>query len=216
MNNGIIAFCGPKGSGKSTSAEAFQYLYSGPTEELAFAGHLKASCSKVFNVPLENFLKPELKEVEFENYVILHKNTVIDLLNAFDVKDPDYDKLVRPHVGQVMESPRRLLQYIGTEVLHPIDPLIHAKMTLALKDPNKLSLITDLRFVNEFEYLRQTRPDFMPVFVKNSIAEYKITHASHKSETEVLLFKHKCLLVDNNSTIPELRKNLEAFIKANL
>ncbi len=209
--HGVIAFCGSKGSGKSTSATIFKELYTGPTEELAFAGHLKKVCANVFLIDHNKFIDPLLKEVELNEYISLNPQNIKDVLSLFKIETYDFDKHVRPHIGQVFDTPRKLLQYVGTELLHPLDPLIHVNVTLKLKDPNKLSIITDLRFPKEFDYLCQ-RLDFIPVYVYNRSAEDRAAADNHPSERGVLTFKHKCVIVDNNGTMDQLRQELLKFM----
>lgn len=214
MKTGIIAFCGSKGGGKSTSATILKELFQGPTEELAFAGHLKDVCSKVFSIDMKYFLDPALKEVELDTYIVLSKENIEAVFKLFDIIDYTYDKHVRPHVGQVFDTPRQVLQYIGTEVLHPIDPLIHAKMTLKNKNPNVLTLITDLRFKQEFDFIKD-QPNFIPVYVSNDKAESFAGTDGHKSERELQLFKHECTRLDNNGNLTDLRSNLTNLLKEN-
>lgn len=211
MRNGIIAFCGSKGSGKSTSATIFKDNYKGPTEELAFAGHLKKVCSETFSIDMKYFLDPKLKEVELQNYVTLRAVDIKVVFNKFDITDFDYDKHIRPHMGQVFDTPRQLLQYVGTEVLHPLDPLIHVKMTLKNKDSNKLSIITDLRFSQEFNSLK-TRSDFLPVYVYNVKAENSAQSDTHASEQQLKLFKEHCEKMDNNGDLGDLTRSVVGLI----
>lgn len=212
MKTGIMAFCGSKGAGKDTSANMIKELVTdGPVETLAFAGHLKAVCSKVFNIEMKYFTDPSLKEVELDTYVVLGKDNIEAVFKAFDITEYTYDQHVRPHVGQVFDTPRQVLQYIGTEVLHPIDPLIHAKMTLKNKNPNALTLITDLRFQQEFDYVKNS-PGFMAVYVANDKAESFAGSDGHKSEKELQLFKHECVRVDNNGSLTDLKVKLTALL----
>lgn len=208
--NGIIAFCGAKGSGKSTSAEILQRLINNEAEELAFAGHLKESCSLAFNVDMKYFLDPKLKEVELDTYVVLGRENLSKLMDLFEVQY-DYDKHVRPHMGRVFQTGRSLLQYIGTDVLHPIDSLIHVNITLKKKDPNKLSIVTDLRFPQEFEALEQ-RSDFTPIYVNNTHAENAASADTHASEQGWKKFKDRCLKLDNNSDLGSLESQLKHLL----
>lgn len=212
MKNGIVAFCGAKYSGKSTSATIFKEHYTGPTEELAFAGHLKNTCSKVFNIDMKYFLDPALKEVELESYINLTRENVEQVLKEFYIDKFDYNLHIRSHVGEVFDTPRRLLQYVGTEVLHPLDPLIHVKVTLRNKNPDKLSIITDLRFVQEFVHMK-SQDGFLPVYVHNLSAEARALGDTHASEKQVLLFKDECLKLDNNHDLPALTKGIQDLIK---
>lgn len=213
---GIIAFCGSKGSGKSTTAEVFKELFKAPVEDLAIAGHLKLATSRVFDIEMKHFLEPELKEVEFDKYPVMTRQKIEALLLEFGAGEysKEYDKYVRPHVGQVFDTPRRLLQYVGSELLHPIDPQIHVKNLCRLKDKNKLTLVTDMRFLSEFNYLtEQFGQDFVPVFVHNRAAEEIAKADGHRSERELFLFNDKCRLLDNNSqTIGDLKAQVHTLV----
>jgi hypothetical protein len=212
MKTGIIAFCGSKGAGKDTSANLVKELFTGPIEHLAFAGHLKNVCSKVLNIDMKYFTDPALKEVELDTYVVLTKENVEAILRGFDVTNFTYDVNVRLHVGQVFDTPRQTLQYVGTELLHPIDPLIHAKMTLKNKNPDALTLITDLRFQQEFNYLKN-QADLVTVYVANDKAESFAGADGHKSERELQLFKHECVRLDNNGSLTDLKINVSKFLE---
>lgn len=213
IKNGVIAFCGSKGSGKSTSATLFKELIQAPTEEIAIAGHLKEVCSRVFNVDFDKFVNPALKEVELEDFIVLTSDTVKTVLREFFVTEFEYNTHVRPHIGRILRTPRTLLQYIGTEVLHPIDPLIHVKAALKKKDPAKLTVITDLRFVAEFDYFCGVE-NFVPVYVRNVEAERVASTDAHPSERQLFLFNTKCRLLPNDEkTFSLLRERLTALIK---
>lgn len=212
MKTGVLAFCGAKFSGKSTSAEIFTRLFKGATEEIAFAGHLKKTCSKVFKIDMKYFLDPALKEVEMDSYVHLTKWNIQQVFEEFHIKKFDYDTHIRQHVGQVFDTPRKLLQYIGTEVLHPLDSLIHVNITMKLKDKNKLSVVTDLRFPQEFNSL-EPLPEFVGVYVSNLAAENKAATDGHASEKGYLQFRDRCYRVDNNGTVQELEANIKQLIK---
>lgn len=214
--NGIVAFCGAKFSGKSTSATIFQEMIGTQTEEIAIAGHLKEVCARIFNIPLNDFLDPAKKELELETYVVLDGAQLTSVLNQFGIETVDYGKVIRPHVGRIIQTPRKLLQYIGTEVLHPVDPLIHVKNALAKKNPEKLTLITDLRFPAEFEHFVATATEaipFMPVYVKNTAAEVQADADGHASEMGYKQFVNRCSKIDNEAkNIPNLRLEIAALI----
>lgn len=212
--NGVIAFCGSKGSGKSTSATILKEFVNAETEEIAIAGHLKEVCSKVFKIDYDKFINPDLKEVELDELTVLDSQNLVDLLLAFDVRNINSNEFIRPHLQRVLRTPRALLQYIGTEVLHPIDPLIHVKMAMKNKDANKLTIITDLRFLQEFNYFEENHTDeFLPVYVRNFMAESRASSDVHPSERQFELFKNKCIALNNNSTISDLRNGIMDLVK---
>lgn len=213
MDKGVIAFCGSKFSGKSTSYNYFKEVYTGPTEEIALAGHLKIACSEVFGIEHEMFINPQLKEVELPTYVVLSKENLAQLFKTFFIEEElDYNKYFRPHIGKVLYTPRTLLQYIGTEVLHPIDPLIHAKIVLKVRNPEKLTVLTDLRFSAEFDFFeREFGLNFKPVYVKNSTAETAASTDTHASETGLKEFKNKCYVLYNEGSLEELKTNITSM-----
>ncbi len=219
MKPKLIAFCGAKESGKSTSAELFKTQISNqlnlPVKEVAFAGHLKTTCSKVFNIEMKYFLDTKLKESELETYVRLTKEYIEQIFEEFDIKEFDYDKHVRPHMGQVFDTPRKLLQYVGTELLHPIDKLIHVNITLAKADPNVVTLVTDLRFPQEFDAL-YGKDGFLPVYVSNLKAELAAQADSHPSERGWQKFKDRCYSLDNNGMLIDLANNINKLIESSL
>lgn len=211
----IIAFCGAKESGKSTSAELFKSLVTIPTKEVAFAGHLKEACSRVFNIEMKYFLDTKLKEKELDTYINLTRENIEQIFAEFEVTEYTYDNHIRKHVGQVFDTPRKLLQYIGTELLHPIDKLIHVNFALKKVDPNVITLVTDLRFPQEFDALYQ-RDDFIPVHVYNQKAELAAAVDSHASERGWQQFKDRCYSLDNNGSIGDLTSSLNKLIQEKL
>jgi hypothetical protein len=210
---GVIAFCGSKGSGKSTSATLLKEVINAPTEEIAIAGHLKEVAAKIFKIDYNYFIDPARKEVELESFIVLDRKNLTEFLESFFVKDFTYDKHIRPHVGRVLRTPRALLQYLGTEVLHPIDPLIHVKAAIQKKDPTKLTVITDLRFMAEFEYFNSSSLAFLPVYVRNPYAEIAASVDAHPSERQFESFKSKCRLLDNLGTLTDLKSGINRLIE---
>lgn len=215
MSIKIIAFCGAKESGKSTSAELFKTLIKSKTTEVAFAGHLKEVCSKVFGIPMKYFLDTKLKESELDAYINLTTDSIQEIFERFDIKTYDYDSHIRKHVGQVFDTPRKLLQYVGTELLHPLDKLIHVNYALKQLDLNVITLVTDLRFPQEFDAIKD-RPDFLPVYVDNKKAENNAAADTHASEQGWKIFKDYCVQLDNNSTLENLTANLQKLIMEKL
>lgn len=211
----IIAFSGAKYSGKSTSAEIFTTLIKTVTKEVAFAGHLKNTCSKVFNIEMKYFLDSKLKESEMNSYVNLTKEKIEQVFEEFEISQYEFDKHVRPHMGQVFDTPRKLLQYIGTELLHPLDKLIHVNFAMKKVDPDVITLVTDLRFPQEFDAM-YGREDFLPVHVYNLQAELQAMTDSHPSERGWQQFKDRCYTLDNNGNITQLTENIKKMIAEKL
>lgn len=212
MKTKFIAFCGAKQSGKSTSGSILKALTNIPTEEIAIAGHLKEVCAKVFNLEYNNFIDNTLKERQLDAPIALMRDNIEEIYKQFNVQNVVYDTDIRPYINKLFYTPRQILQYVGTELLHPKDPLIHVKIAMVKKDPNKLALITDLRFGAEFQEFAKLNEDFFPVYVKNNAAETAALADSHASEREWQTFKHLCLELDNNGTLRELKQRINSDI----
>lgn len=208
----IFAFCGAKGSGKSTSAELFKSLTEIATREVAFAGHLKDVCSEVFGISMNNFLDPKLKERELNDYINLDRQNIEEVFAKFEIESFEYDAHVRKHVGQVFDTPRKLLQYVGTELLHPLDKLIHVNFAMKKVDPSVITLVTDLRFPQEFDAM-YGREDFLPIYVQNTQAELIAAVDNHPSEQGWKVFKDRCLVLDNEGSLSELTDKVKALVK---
>jgi len=203
----IVAFAGSKGAGKSTAFEILHGNFRG-VHDIALAGHLKLAASEVFNLDQRLFHDQNLKESPLANFITLDSDQIMDVFFKFNLiqdKDFNYDDHVRPHIGKLIETPRKLLQYLGTEVLHPIDPLIHVKYVTKKLPENGLIVITDLRFANEFEYLYDNFEEFIPYHIENNHAEMAAEGDTHPSETDRHKFKHKCQTLDNNGTIYQFK-----------
>tara|TARA_R110000868_G_C10973188_1_gene771535 strand:+ start:73738 stop:74397 length:660 start_codon:yes stop_codon:yes gene_type:complete len=205
MNRKIIAFAGSKGAGKSTAFETLNNNYPN-VYDVTLAGHLKEVTAEIYNVDMQLFLNPKLKEVDLIDPICLEPNQINKLFELFEVDDFNYDNHVRPHVGKILETPRQLLQYLGTNVLHPIDPLIHAKYATKHLPKDGLVVITDLRFEDEFNFFyKDYKDEFTPFNINNTAAERAAEDDNHKSETDRHKFKHLCKQLDNNGTIYQFK-----------
>jgi hypothetical protein len=199
----IIALTGVKTSGKTT---AFNYIKEVYPEviEIQIAKKLKDECARVFGVERSLFDDPARKELELDMPIYLTKKNVEAVIEAYD-KVPDYDLHVRPHVGKVLESPRRVAQYIGTEVLRNVDTDIHCLGAVMDLPEDGFFVVTDMRFLSEFDFFKRNfSSEFFPYYVQSNRAEETATDP-HPSEREVRLVAKKCKPVSNNGSMSEFR-----------
>lgn len=201
MTRKIIAFAGSKAAGKTTAFTITSEVYPN-VHELTFAGHLKKSCSEVFNIDLNRFNDQNLKERTMEDPVYLDEESLLQVIQKFN-RTADRE-LIRPFVGKMIDTPRQLLQFVGTEVLRKVDLLIHIKYAVENMPKDGIVLITDMRFLNEFEYFYENHPnEFTPFYIKNNQAEMIAESDTHPSERQLLLFRDRCKLLENNGTLQE-------------
>lgn len=212
----IVAFAGSKGAGKSTAFETLRNNYK-DVYDVTLAGHLKMVCSKVFNLDEKLFHDQNLKEAPLADPITLQAKEIEDVLILFSLirdKDYNYDNHIRPHVGKLIETPRQLLQYMGTDVLHPIDSLIHANYVTKNLPKDGLIVITDLRFANEFDFFYNNyKEEFTPYHINNLKAERMAEGDTHPSETDRHKFKHLCTQLDNNGTIYQFKGLIKSKIE---
>ena len=211
----VIGLAGVKTSGKSTVANIIKnILKHEQVTETALADKLKNVCSVVFNVPRNYFDDQKLKEVCLEKPILLTVsdiNKVMQLYNIFDNTTPENIKKIQGNAGFLLETPRQIAQIVGTEILREVgDEDIHCKN---VKLSEKITIISDIRFPNEFDYFnRLDNTFFLPLYIQRDEAEKHVTDKSHSSETSVFKFSHKCIKINNNKDL----QNLENQIRTNL
>lgn len=212
MSRTIIAFAGSKGSGKTTSFETVLSNFDGVTE-LMFAKKLKDICTEIFSLDPDRLNDQAYKESYFEDPIRLERVQIEQIITYFGYP-LNYDKDIRRHSGMMLETPRQLLQYVGTDLLHGVDKEIHIKSILDQIPEDGMAVITDLRFEQEFDYFEKNYPgEFFPFYIKNSSAELAAEGDTHPSETQLQNFKNKCCLIDNNFTLQELKDKVINNVK---
>ena len=227
----IIALVAPKAGGKDTVASILQELKKSNTK-ISFAGPLKDICSKVFDIPLVMFNDPVFKEKPLKQPVKLTAKHLREIKNECvrRVDPQEGDKyLYNPNKatiigleGRIINTPRELMQIIGTDFIrNRIYGEFHLRAAFdqivlnKLKDrygTNAVYCVTDLRFLNEYEYLKNKfKDDFICYYVERPEAEENLAKATHVSELEVL--KIKALLgnsiIKNDGSLEDLTDKLK-------
>lgn len=205
----IVGLTGPKGSGKDTAADIL-IKNKKAKGRISFAGPLKEICSKVFEIPMETLTDPVLKEKPFVEMKRFGAPITLTAAKLKAVKRecasrlPEYDDKtgfmkynvdrvsVNGIEGMQMESPRQLMQVIGTEFIRErIYKSWHmeaafAEVALSKLDQTKTYCVTDARFVNEYEFLKaKFGDDFECYYVERPSQEEVLAKATHPSELGV-------------------------------
>lgn len=223
----IIGFVAPKSGGKDTAALMLIEARKA-NGKISFAGPLKDVCSKVFKIPLHNLNDPILKEALFETPIVLTKKHLRDIKNeCVRLVDPESDGklLYNPNKasvlgieGRSLSSPRELMQFIGTDFIrNKIFQGWHlnaafGKENLRQYDANGVYCVTDIRFMNEYEFLKERfGDDFSCFYVERPEAEEKLKTATHPSELETQKIKaalDESSIVVNDGSIEDLQDKL--------
>lgn len=178
----IIGVGGRKRAGKDSVCNILVKEYG--YEKLAFANALREMCSRVFYLPIENFLDDDLKEkpldrkIEFSS---LHINSILGIIQTdhyYQRKFVEYHQLYDHAVKQGVEdligieftTPRHILQIIGTEFIRNcVYPEFHCNVLAYYTQSKLLSMaskkegppirfcIADCRFPNERKLVKDLR-----------------------------------------------------------
>lgn len=229
----ILGLVGPKGSGKDTTADLLEELKISDGK-ISFAGPLKKICGEVFDLHHNFFHDVNLKEKPLKQTITLNSRNLRLIKNAcVEWLDPYTDGgtriLYNPNKasisgieGMEITTPRQLLQVIGTNFIR--DRLfnewhLHAAFSdkaLSKLKENGIYCVTDVRFPNEYEFLRNKfGSDFKGFYIQRPEAEHKLAQATHPSETEVVKVKNamgeEAMILKNDGTVEDLKNMLKTL-----
>lgn len=154
----IICLSGKSASGKDTVADVlvrnFRYV------KVAFADGLRDLVCQTFDLPRELFIDRDKKEAKFLYPIRLDEEHISHILNHIEnqwsipVSEGSKNKMLLL-VGNEMETPRKMLQFIGSELVRDC---ISEDFWINLVDKKIDNLadvvITDARLSNERDFAR--------------------------------------------------------------
>lgn len=210
----IIGLIGAKGAGKTTAFNFIKELIP-DAKDIALAGFLKDVCSDIFEIPRDHFDLPEFKEELLVEPVVIFSGELREILHEYGLLGEfDWDKHFGAHIGIKLDTPRQIAQYIGTEVLRGVRESVHCDVALErAKKHNGLSVITDLRFPNEFDFFDQYAEKFIPLYIKNTAAERIAANDTHASEAHLYNLAGQAIEVSNEATLGDFKASLQKALK---
>jgi hypothetical protein len=164
----IVGFIGRKQSGKDTAAD---YLVENNIAHAkhAFMDPFKSILMTVFNMKRDLLYVDHLKERPFKVPIRLRDSEfreIVQLMNDFVPYCGYTENDWRDLVGTVIESPRRLMQFLGTDFVRKrISPSWHLHAAFSergldliktrhINAPPVVLCMSDIRFKNEVTFLR--------------------------------------------------------------
>ena len=177
----ILAFSGVKFAGKDTAVEGLISRYG--FKRIALADKLKDICSEVFNIPRQHMDDPTMKEAPFTLAISIGAVHIDNLLGTL-ARDgynfefySTYELLCKNFMGKILTTIREVLQVIGTDICRTyIKDDIWLEYIKNEILPNTKYVITDARFENERNYLKQIGA--VLILVKRPGFESKSNHIS--------------------------------------
>lgn len=213
----------PNGGGKST---AFQTIIDNSSAfereiiELKFAGRLKMSCAELMRSELHLLDDQIYKKTNFEKPIIIDSELLNFFADRFEINLRNHDvKKYSKHIGIKLLNPRQVMQYIATEFLRDLEPEIHTNILIneAKKNPDKLIIVTDCNFPNEFEVC--TKLGLMSVGIYHPESVKKIIEETskgtvHESQIHIPALLDKCKIkIINDSTLSVYKNRVVESIK---
>lgn len=226
----VLAFTGPKGCGKTTAANYIASEVGGTV--LAFAEPLKKMCMEAFELTSGQVYTAQKDEELFPHKMFRAK----ELRRIVQYMERELD-LVAPGHGfrwkkvpanewpeKEFSTPRQILQWVGSELIHTIYEPFHCKMLGSKIKGEGLFLIDDLRYVLEYDYLKSLCPVLRVIEIKGRKEKEK-GKEEHSSESDWKKIKAG-YSIDNSKKIPDFKDalkivydkiitNIEDDIKAN-
>lgn len=183
MHKQIIAFAGSKQSGKTSSCEFVQKVFSRQVKKNSaiynFADPLKQMCIDILGLTKDQCYGSDD-----------HKNELVNCL--------------WPDTNEKMTA-REVMQYVGTDIFRKMQHNVWADATIRrIKNENlPLALIADCRFPNEVQAIKNAGG----IVIKLNRNKYHSTHASETALNSDVYSQSNFDLVINNNDISEEEKN---------
>ena len=160
------------------------------------------------------------KNYNYNHYKITDKlRKVVQLL--FNLNDNDYEKNKEENDDRWNTTPRKMMQFIGTEVfqykiqeLIPnigrnfwIKSLLSDELLDNIKNNNHKIVISDLRFLHEYENLKQLKIPLVVIKVTNKNIKNIDNHISETEHLKIPIDYE----IENNGTIEDLYNNIDSL-----
>lgn len=188
----IIGIDGYAGAGKDTVADI---LTRGEFTKVSFADALREAASQSFKIPLESFLDRQVKDNPFTKPLALKPRDLCEFCDYLGYPEK-CEEVVLKFKHTEIESPRHLLQFVGTEVgRRTLNPTIWLDKYVENIQGLKNIVTPDARFDNERELIKSMEGLIM--WVRREGVEPESTHISANQKWPLGQYD---VIVHNNGT----------------
>lgn len=185
----VVAYMGPKKSGKTTACKHLVENYGGNV--VSFADELKSICMQAFELTKQevnedkekDFVRPvSMREKELRRIAVAMEKKLDEIMtgHGFQWRKVAANKFPMPYM---FKNARQILQYVGTEVMHELYRPFHCAVVKSKISGPGLFFIDDLRFESEEKFLRSAYPILSTVVIKGR-NESKNGNEEHASESD--------------------------------
>ena len=181
-NNRIIVISGNKGVGKDTVADIICELTNYQYEKFSFASPIKEIASII--------LDDNVEKLDICKELLLH----------------DFNEIL-----PINMTTRQLYQKIGDTFAELFGKDIFVKVLIhKLTYSNEFVVISDMRFLHEYEIIKH----FNPIFIRVKTENYQVD-TSHYSETDLISLPDTAFdeVILNEKTINELTNDIRQILK---
>lgn len=208
----IIAFSGRKFAGKDSTAEGLIRFHG--FKRIGLADRLKDVCSHVFEIPRTDMDDPSKKEALFDNPVTINPDHIKHLLEllvydefVFNFESTCKD-ICKIFIGKNLTSIRDMLQVVGTDICRNFiqDDIWLSYVKYKINNDFDNIVITDARFKNERDYLKQLGA--ILILVKRDSTDGLPAKELHISENQLGSDKDYDVVVNNNDTLMSLQSDI--------
>lgn len=214
----VLGISGPAGAGKDTIGDYLveQYDWSG---KLSFARNLKNMCKKVFNLTEWQVASQEGKQELFKEPIVFSGGQLGSILYWMSRTHGNYplqkgaSQKVKSLVGTELESARKVLQFVGTDICRTLIPTYHIDIVFRDAQAEGHWIITDVRFPDEGELIK----DRLGGTVIRVEREAKsILDKTHASETAMRDWNNYLEVIDNSRDgLNNLYEAVDSFVERN-
>jgi hypothetical protein len=216
----ILGLSGSAMAGKDTVAD---YLIEkhGWTGKLSFADNLKKMCLNIFNFTEDEVYTQEGKQKIFNAPIVFNRSHLGSIMFWMARTHPNHRippevlETVRSHVGKKFNTPREVLQFVGTEVCRTLIDSYHADVVREAAKEEGYWVITDVRFPNEGDLVLEELKGSVVSIVRakdNSGA----LNTSHASETSMNSWGKFTDTIDNSKEgVAFLFEEVDKFLERN-
>lgn len=194
----LIGISGKKGTGKNVVADLIKEKVSVDYDLRAYADKLKDMASVMLGVSVEDLNSQEFKKTPLPDQWGLGEE--------FYDNATDIDKMLYSHLVDNTLTPRDVLQMLGDNT-RGIHPNVWVNSMFSKWKESDQWIVTDVRFPNEFEAIKERGGIMIRVNRKTNSNDY------HPSEISLDNYKEFDHTIGNNGTMKQLNIAVDKMIK---